>query len=207
MRGAAGIVGRNPAVRVTMTAMTTHARSTTARIALVGDRSPAVRAHQRLPGLLDALRRRHALPVEAYWVPTEDAQAPGAVGGFDAIWLLPGSPYRSEAGALAAARTARTREIPLLGTCGGFQHTILEYARSVCGLATASHAENPSDSGDPLIVPLACSLVGHSGVVRVAAGSLAERALGAERTVERYHCSYGLSPEFLDVLRSHGLRF
>jgi CTP synthase (UTP-ammonia lyase) len=36
---------------------------------------------------------------------------------------------------------------------------------------------------------------------------LAERVLGAERTLERYHCSYGLSRAYLDVLRRHGLVF
>jgi CTP synthase (UTP-ammonia lyase) len=175
------------------------------RIALVGDRSPNVRAHMRIPALLTALAERDRLVLDAYWVPTEEVR--GTLDGFDAIWLVPGSPYRSEAGALAAARTARTRNIPFLGTCGGFQHALLEYARNVCGLTSASHAENSPGEGDPLIVPLACSLAGHEGVVRVTAGSLAERALGTERTVERYHCSYGLSPAFLDVVCSHGLRF
>ncbi|MGH3380049.1 MAG: CTP synthase C-terminal region-related (seleno)protein [Actinoallomurus sp.] len=177
----------------------------TPRIALVGDRSPNVRAHARIPALLTALAVRDRLVLDAYWVPTDEPST--VLDGFDAIWLVPGSPYRSEAGALAAVRTARTRNIPFLGTCGGFQHALLEYARNVCGLASASHAENPSGDGDALIVPLACSLVGHSGAVRVTARSLAERALGAERSVERYHCSYGLSPAFLDVLRSGGLRF
>lgn len=91
--------------------------------------------------------------------------------------------------------------------CGGFQHALLEYARNVCGLTSAGHAENSSDPGDALIVPLACSLVGHEGAVRVTAGSLAERALGTERTVERYRCEYGLSPAFLGLLRDHGMRF
>jgi CTP synthase (UTP-ammonia lyase) len=175
----------------------------TPRIALVGDRSPNVRAHVRIPGLLTALAERDRLVLDAYWIPTEEAD--DALDGFDAIWLVPGSPYRSEAGAVAAARTARERGIPFLGTCGGFQHALLEYARNVCGLTSAGHAENGAD--DALIVPLACSLVGHEGVVRISAGSLAQRVLGAERTVERYHCSYGLSRAFLDVLRAHGLRF
>jgi CTP synthase (UTP-ammonia lyase) len=177
----------------------------TPRIALVGDRSPNVRAHVRIPGLLAALAERDRLVLDAYWIPTEEAD--GAVDGFDGVWLVPGSPYRSEAGAVAAARAARERDIPLLGTCGGFQHALLEYARNVCGLTTAGHTEYASAAGDPFIVPLACSLVGHEGVVRVAAGSLACRVLGADRTVERYHCSYGLGPEFVDVLRGHGMRF
>lgn len=177
----------------------------TPRVALVGDRSPNVRAHVRIPALLTALAEQDRLVLDAYWIPTEDASA--ELDGFDAIWLVPGSPYRSEAGALAAARTARERNIPFLGTCGGFQHALLEYARNVCGLTSARHAENAADLDDALIVPLSCSLVGHEGVVRVEAGSRAERVLGARSTVERYHCSYGLGPEFLDVLREGGLRF
>jgi CTP synthase (UTP-ammonia lyase) len=178
----------------------------TPRVALVGDRSPNVRAHTRIPTLLTALAERDRLVLDAYWIPSEDAE--GALDGFDAIWLVPGSPYRSETGAIAAARTAREHGIPFLGTCGGFQHALLEYARNVCGLSSARHAENESDLDDDLlIVPLACSLVGQEGAVRVTPGSLAERALGAEQTLERYRCSYGLSPAFLDVIRAHGLCF
>lgn len=183
-----------------------------ARIALVGDRSPNVRSHQRIPLLLDALRERHALAVDAYWIPTQDAEPPGAVRGFDAVWLLPGSPYRSEAGALEAVRTARENGIPFLGTCGGFQHALLEYARNVCGMA-ARHAENDprgadqADDGDVLIAPLACSLVGHEGMLRTVPGSLAEHLLGARESVERFHCAYGPLSDRLPRLEAAGLRF
>jgi CTP synthase (UTP-ammonia lyase) len=186
-------------------------RRATARIALVGDRSPAVRSHQRVPGLLDALRRRHALPVEGYWIPTQDARSPGAVRGFDAVWLLPGSPYRSEAGALTAVRTARESGIPFLGTCGGFQHALLEFARTVCGLTTARHAENdprpPEEADDLLIGPLACSLVGHEGRLTTVPGSRAEQLLGSRESVERVHCAYGPVPALLPLLADSGLRF
>ncbi|MFI2370689.1 hypothetical protein [Streptomyces sp. NPDC018833] len=177
------------------------------RLALVGDRSPGVHAHARIPALLTALAERDQLALDAYWIATPDAGQPDALTGFDAVWLVPGSPYASEAGAVAAVRTARERGIPFLGTCGGFQHAVLEYARSVCALGEATHAENGPGAEDAVIVPLACSLVGREGAVEVERGSLAERVLGAERTVERYHCSYGTNPAYLDVLREHGLRF
>jgi CTP synthase (UTP-ammonia lyase) len=181
-----------------------------ARIALVGDRSPHVRAHARIPVIIEALRRRDGLMLDAYWIPTEDA-AREDLGGFDAIWLTPGSPYRSAEGAIAAARAARERAIPFLGTCGGFQHAVVEFARDVCGL-DVGHAEylpgdQRSDRGKFLIIPLACSLVGHEDAVRITPGSLAERILGAERTIERYHCSFGLNPDYLGTLSEHGLRF
>jgi CTP synthase (UTP-ammonia lyase) len=181
----------------------------TPRIALVGDRSPSVRAHARVPAILDALRDRYGLPLDAYWIPTENAFG---LAGFDGIWLMPGSPYRSEAGAVDAARTAREGGIPLIGTCGGFQHILLEYARDVCGLTAARHGENtPAGAAPPagelLIEPLACSLAGHQGTVRLTPGSLIERVTGAEKTVEGYHCSFGLNPAYLDTLTAHGIRF
>ncbi|MGW6059271.1 CTP synthase C-terminal region-related (seleno)protein [Streptomyces sp. NPDC055189] len=197
----------------------THPESVTppaARIALVADRSDHVRSHTRIPALLQALRAREGLNLDAYWIPTHEAHA--GVEGFDAVWVLPGSPYRSEAGALAAIRTAREQDIPFLGTCGGFQHMLLEYARSVCGLGRAVHAENtPRDdhagdgemtgSGDEVIVPLACSLVGHEGAILLAEDSHAARLIGARKTVERYHCNYGPNPAHVETLRAHGLRF
>lgn len=178
-----------------------------ARIALVGDRSDAVRSHTRIPHLLDALRARDGLDLEAYWIPTQDADQ--AMDGFDAIWVLPGSPYRSEAGAVAAIRTARESGIPFLGTCGGFQHALLEFARHVCGLDRAAHAENSPDAADEdtVIVPLACSLEGHEGPVRITPGSRAAGLIGADRTQARYHCGYAPNPDHLDVLREHGLAF
>ncbi|MET8507034.1 hypothetical protein ABZV60_20600 [Streptomyces sp. NPDC004787] len=179
------------------------------RIALVGDRSPHVKSHVRIPLLLDALAEREGLVLDAYWIRSGDAAEPGAVEGFDAVWLLPGSPYENEAGALAAIRTAREDGVPFLGTCAGFQHALIEYARDVCGLTRAAHAENDpaADTGDLLIAPLACSLVGHEGAVRVTPGSLAESVLGAELTTERYHCNYGPDSRHLDTLEAHGMRF
>lgn len=179
-----------------------------ARVALIGDRSPHVRAHQRIPALLDALREHEGLVLDAYWIATDDAERDdGALAGFDGIWVLPGSPYRSMDGALTAVRYARKGRIPFLGSCGGFQHAVLEFARDVAGLPGAGHAEYGAGGENPLIVPLDCSLVGHELSVRVQAGSLAERILGCDRTVERYHCSYGLNPAYLDLLRAHGMRF
>jgi len=178
----------------------------TATIALVGDRSPSVRAHARIPEILAALRSRDGLVLDPYWIPSEDAHA--GLDGFDAIWVVPGSPYRDPDGALAAVRTARERGLPFLGTCGGFQHAVLEIARDVCGLTQAGHAEYGGGAAeDCVIVALECSLVGHEGAIRYAPGSLMQRIMGVERSVERYHCSYGLDPRYAEVLTAHGVRF
>jgi CTP synthase (UTP-ammonia lyase) len=172
------------------------------RLALVGDRSPHVRSHARIPGLLKELEERDHLDLDAYWIPTGEP-----VDGFDGIWLLPGSPYRSEAGAIQAVRTAREQGIPFLGTCAGFQHAMLEYARNVCGATGVQHAESTPDADDLLIVPLQCSLAGHEAAVQVTPNTRAAQLLGVERSMERYHCSYGLDSSRLGLLEEHGMVF
>jgi CTP synthase (UTP-ammonia lyase) len=182
--------------------------SLVARIALVGDRSPHVQSHVRIPSLLEAVRDRDGLPVEAYWIPTDEVGE--GLAGFDGVWLLPGSPYRSEAGAVAAARSAREGGIPVLGTCGGFQHMLLEFARNACGIPQAGHAEyagyDPAEE-DAVITPMACSLAGHEAEVNLVPGSSAEQIMGTTRSVERFNCAFGPNPAYLDPLAAHGLRF
>ncbi len=176
-----------------------------ATLALVGDRSPAVRAHTRIPGLIDALAARDGLVLDPYWIPSQDA-ADTALERFDGIWIVPGSPYRSADGAIGAARVALDHGIPFLGTCGGFQHAVLMLARERCGLGDAAHAEY-GPGGEPVIVPLECSLVGHEGAIHSAPGSRFRSIMGVERSLERYHCSYGIDPAYLDRLAAAGVVF
>lgn len=176
------------------------------RIALVGDRCATVRSHTRIPLLLEALRERDRIDLDAYWIPTTEAGDAETLRGFDGVWMVPGSPYRSEAGAVSAARTVRESGIPFLGTCGGFQHATLEFARNVCGLPSARHTEYGPGDGDGFIVELSCSLAGHEAAINIVPGSLAERLLGTSRTIERYNCSYGLNSSYMDLLQAHGMR-
>jgi CTP synthase (UTP-ammonia lyase) len=173
------------------------------RIALVGDRSPLVQAHSRLPDILEALDAGGGTPLDPYWVGTDEV-TDAELARFDGIWLLPGSPYRDPDGALLAVRTAREGQIPFLGTCGGFQHLLLEFAAGVCGL-DAEHAELVPGAVDPLIRPLACSLVGEERVVVALAGTRAGEILGTAPRTERFFCRYGLEPRYEPVLQRHGL--
>jgi hypothetical protein len=87
------------------------------------------------------------------------------LASFDAIWCVPGSPYRNMAAALLMIGTARREGIPFLGTCGGFQHALIEYARDVAGIEDAEHAESSPSARHLVIEPLSCSLVGAEGAI------------------------------------------
>ena len=194
-------------------------------LALVGDRSPAVRAHGRIPLLIDALRRREGLVLDPYWIPSTEAED---LTGFDGIWVVPGSPYTDPDKVVDAIKTAREHGIPFLGTCGGFQHAILELARDLAGIKNASHAEygvvdprvwppgpyskpnEPEGRGsadEDVIVELQCSLVGHEGPIRYTPGTLIARIAGVERSLERYHCAYGIAAPYIDTLERAGVVF
>ncbi len=121
--------------------------------------------------------------------------------------MAPGSPYESADGAMAAVRTAREQGIPFLGTCGGFQHALLEFARNVCGLPGVENAEVTPEAAEHLIVALECSLKGHEEAVMIVPGTLAAKISGAGRRTERYHCDYGLNPDYLERLSAGGLTF
>jgi CTP synthase (UTP-ammonia lyase) len=177
-----------------------------ARIALVGDRSANVRAHARIPAVIDALLRRDGIALDAYWIATPDV-AGCDLSRFDAIWLVPGSPYDSADGAIAAVRTAREQRIPFLGTCGGFQHALLEFARDVCSLTAVENAEVTPEADEHLIVRLECSLKGHEEAVMIVPGTRAATISGPGRRTERYHCDYGLNSAYLERLSQGGLSF
>jgi CTP synthase (UTP-ammonia lyase) len=177
------------------------------RLALVGDRSPAIQAHRKIPALVDALATVASPAIEVYWLHSTDIATADDAAGFDGIWVVPGSPYRSTDGVLAAVRAARTRGIPFLGTCGGFQHLLLEFARDVCGLTKADNAELHPDAAEALIVPLECSMIGEEATVVIEPGTVAAAVMGPGPTTERYFCRYGLNPDYLDILQRHGMVF
>lgn len=178
-------------------------------IALVGDHDPEVVAHRAIPKALGLAALSLGRAVDAVWVGTEEVAADeeAALGHVDAVWCVPASPYRSTEGALAAIRRAREGAMPFLGTCGGFQHAVLEFARNVAGISAADHAEtNPG--GDALVIaPLACALRDVGGRVGFADGSRLRGVYGPADVDEEYMCGYGLNPAFREALEGAGMRF
>ena len=165
-----------------------------ARVALIGDFNGAVIAHQAIPKAL----RLASAAVEPVWVHTASIADPAVeLADFDGIWCVPASPYANTTGALAAIRYAREQRRPFLGTCGGFQHAVLEYARNVCGLPEAAHAEIAPEAQQRVIAPLACSLVEKTEEILLAEDSLLRRAYGCTRAVEGYH--FFVNPTVADL--------
>ena len=178
------------------------------RVALIGDYSAQVRAHVAIPKALELAAATVGYEVLPVWVQTASLnnRIEQQLSTFDGLWCVPASPYANTEGVLRAIRFARESKKPFLGTCGGFQHAVIEYARNVLGLAEADHAESNPSTPIPLIAPLSCSLMAASGKIRLKQGSRAAGIYVREETEEKYHCNFGMNPRFHSLLAQRGLR-
>jgi CTP synthase (UTP-ammonia lyase) len=177
------------------------------RVALIGDYNPAVIAHQAIPEALRLAGLQTGDDVEGVWLYTASIVDPAAqLRDFAGIWCVPASPYASPDGAVEAIRYAREQGRTFLGTCAGFQHALLEYARNVCGLREAAHAEDNPEADCRVISPLSCSLVEKSGEILLMEGTQLYQAYGKARITEGYHCNYGLNREYELLLFGGSLR-
>lgn len=174
------------------------------RIALIGDYDPQITAHQAIPLALDLAARHIERDVQWQWLAT-DSIADSDFAHCDGLWCVPGSPYRSTDGALRAIAFARARQRPFLGTCGGFQHAVLEYARNVLGWADAEHGETAPEAARAVIAPLSCALVEAIDQIQLVKGSLIAKAYASEQISEGYRCRYGINPAFIDELLNQDL--
>ncbi len=175
-------------------------------VGLIGDFNQSVPAHQAIPPALQFAADVLHIEVGFEWVPTEEVTSIARLSRFDGLWCVPASPYRSMDGALLAIRHARESAKPFLGTCGGFQHAIVEYARNVLGWADAEHAETAPGAARVVISALECALVETTNSVRLFPGTRIASAYGVNETREGYRCRYGLNPEFQAALVAGPLR-
>jgi CTP synthase (UTP-ammonia lyase) len=179
-------------------------------IAVIGDRTEGFAPQDSIASAIDHAAASIAVaapPVR--WIATNDLadSGPDLLSDAIAVWCAPGGPYRSLPGALEGIRWARERAVPFLGTCAGFQHAVIEFARNVLGYESASHAEyvDPADEMVMFIDELLCALVGQTMSVKIVDQQLLDM-YGVPTPLERYYCRFGLHPRWREALDRAGLR-
>lgn len=170
-------------------------------IYLLGDRDASAITHREL----EAAIRLLPYGVRARWVGTDTPDALRTAEA-DGLWAVPGTPYRNDAAVYAAIKTARTSGQPFLGTCGGFQYAVVEFARNVAGIAGAEHAETAPDADQRVVDRLACTLVGQERCVTAIPGTRMHDLCGSAPFIAFHWCNYGIAPAYADRLANHGLR-
>lgn len=181
------------------------------RIGILGDFNPEFRSHHATNNSLQHAAGKLEIKVESEWLPTPSLLGDGAeqtLAACDGLWASPGSPYKSADGMLRGIEFARRRNWPFLATCGGFQYTLIEFARNVLGIADADTAENNSSSKNIVIYPVACAVPGRHGdaprlsgpipEIRLRPGSYLQSFYGknVETVTEEFFCNFEVNPEY-----------
>ncbi|HBO2612673.1 TPA: hypothetical protein L4I35_006670, partial [Pseudomonas aeruginosa] len=176
------------------------------RIALVGDHDPHITAHRAIPLALRLAGEALGLEIAFDWLASDRLPAEPALERYDGFWCVPGSPYRDADAVLRLIAHARGRRRPFLGTCAGFQHTILEFARNALGWQAATHGEEHPHSDQAVIAALPCALLEAREEVRLLRGSRLALAYAADWIEADYHCRYAIAPRFAAELTGGALR-
>ena len=119
--------------------------------------------------------------------------------------MIPGSPYRDDRAVYSAITTARISGQPFLGTCGGLQYAVVEFARNVAGMREAAHAETDPHGHTLVVDHLQCSPIGQQRSVTPVAGTRMYDFCGPQSFTGFHWCNFGVAPTHLKQLAVHGL--
>lgn len=175
------------------------------KIAIIGEYDPCFEPHVLTDAALDHSARLLKVTNQREWLSTADISA-DVLEEFDGAWIGPGSPYRDMARTLQLIQRARLGNIPCLGTCGGFQHMVIEFARNQLGLVDAAHAEYDPYASQLIVSKLACSLAGREMLLSLAPDSLVARTYRQTTAMERYYCNFGVNPVYARQISAGGFR-
>ena len=191
-------------------------RRGTARIAVVGKYTELVDAYKSVHEALVHGGIANDLRVELDWLSSEELEgrAAEALSGHDGLLIPGGFGERGIEGMIEAVRCARLGKMPFLGICLGLQCAVIEFGRSVCGLADAHSAEF-QPKADHLLVALLDSqlkVTEKGGTMRLGSypcrlreGTAARAAYGSGLIHERHRHRYEVNNQYRELFEEHGL--
>jgi CTP synthase len=196
-------------------------------IAVVGKYTGLKDAYKSLSEALVHGGIANKVKVHLEWIESEifEKEDPAAqLGEVHGILVPGGFGERGAEGKIAAARFARTREVPYFGICFGMQMAVIEAARNMVGIAGAGSTEfGPCE--EPVVGLMTEWMKGNElekrqangdlgGTMRLGAyeallakGSLVAEIYGETQISERHRHRYEVNTRYRNKLEAAGLRF
>ncbi|MCD6591092.1 MAG: CTP synthase, partial [Candidatus Aenigmarchaeota archaeon] len=155
------------------------------------------------------------------WIETTDiekgkADVKDLLKDVNGIIVPGGFGSRGTEGKIKCIRYARENKIPLLGLCLGFQLSVVEFARHVCGLKDANSTEINPKTSHPVIdlLPLQKKVYKKGGTMRLGGhdviikkGTKAHKIYGKQKIRERFRHRWEFNPEYKEIIEKNGLVF
>ncbi len=176
------------------------------KVALLGDHSAGVIAHRAIPKALQLAAESLSIDSHADWIHSSQINLKD-LSSYNGIWCVPNSPYADAAKVISAIQFARENETPFLGTCGGYQHAVLEYAQNALGHTDADSVEDNPDTSMPLISAMYCALREKPGAIKINNPSQVYSIIKSELIEEQYNCGFGVNAEYLSLFEDTDMTF
>jgi CTP synthase (UTP-ammonia lyase) len=179
------------------------------QIGLVGDFSEKIHTLVALNNAIEHCKPKLHFKLEAIWIPTTSITPDFLVQhNFEGFYIVPGSPYKNDHGVYELIKWSRENNFPVLGTCGGFQYMLVEYAKNVLGFTEAGHEESEPHVQQLIISKLECSLKGkQEEIVITDKQSWLYDVLEKDKFTGHFYCSYGVNPVYQNFLNQYPLTF
>lgn len=166
----------------------------------------------------------HQTKVVLKWVASDECETPEgaekALSDVDGVCVPGGFGIRGIEGKLGALTYARENQIPTLGLCLGLQCMVIEYARTMAGMAGASSTEFDPDAQYPVIatmseqVDIVSGQGDMGGTMRLGLyeaalkeGSIVRELYGAPSVTERHRHRYEVNNAYRADIEKAGLVF
>jgi CTP synthase len=197
------------------------------RIAIVGKYTNLLDSYKSLAEALAHGGIANRVKVQLDWMDSQIFEEPDAVSRLEGVHgiLVPGGfGERGTEGKIEAVRFARERRVPFFGICFGMQMAVIEAARHLAGMPTASSSE--FGQCDVPVVGLLTEWTRGNQVERrnaegdlggtmrlgaypaaLAEGSLVREIYGAASIAERHRHRYEVNVAYRPALEAAGLRF
>jgi CTP synthase len=192
--------------------------SGTVRIGVVGKYLPAPDAYISVTEALRHAGIAHNLRVDIRWVASETLETGDlkALGEVDGIVVPGGFGHRGIEGKVAAARYARTNDVPYLGLCLGMQCAVIEFARDLLEAPDANSTEFNAFTGHPVIdlLPEQRDVADKGGTMRLGLypcklqpGTKAAAAYGEPVVYERHRHRFEFNNAYREAMWEAGMVF
>ena len=197
-------------------------RQTPVTVGILGKYTALRDAYASIDKALEHAGTHLSADIETRWLDITDITADNvdaalAEHNLHAVIVPGGFGERGIEGKIASVKHVREQGIPFLGICLGFQMAVIEYARHMASMPSASSTEFVSDSDCPVIseLPDQKEIEGLGGTMRLGGqdvllskGSLAQFLFrGRSQVRERFRHRYEVEPELIKPLEAAGLIF
>lgn len=174
------------------------------KIAIIGDYNQNEESHYLIMESIKEVAEEQQGELQAQWIMSDALDVSEEhLKLFDGFWFSPSSPYKNANNVLSAIQYARKNGVPALGTCAGFQHMVIEFARNVLGLYSADSEENDTECADAVIKKLSCTLMNKMEQLKISdSNSILARTVGGDRLIGEYRCNYGFNEAYHSVFQN-----